>query len=35
MRKHPIKYSVNYFLDVSLRTSVSVPLVYSFMVLGW
>lgn len=30
-RKHPIKFSVNYFLDVSLKTSVLVPLVYSFV----
>lgn len=31
MRKHPIKFSVNHFLDVSLKTSVLVPLVYSFV----
>lgn len=35
VRKHPMKFSVNYCLDVSLQTFVSVPLVYSFTFLGW
>lgn len=31
MRKHPVKFSVNYCLDSSLKTSVLMPLVYSFV----
>lgn len=35
MGKHPVKFSVNYFLNVNLKTFVLVPLVYSFVGFFW
>lgn len=35
VRKHPVKFPVNYFLDGSLKTFVLVPLVYRSVFWGW